>query len=131
MQLNVKTRKDKHNASPFIQPIEAQVEIGYQQWFNAPERKASVEVDCGTWWNLDGDAQAQPTDARWRVSWIVDTSELYAVELRGARPDRYLLLGYFNDEASMEAALAGWENPESVIYHNLSALAARLTALDG
>lgn len=114
-----------------IQPIEAQIETDYQHWAAAPERKASVEVDFGTWWNLYGDAQAQPTDARWRVSWIADTGELYAVELRGARLDRYILLGYFDDQESMDAALAGWEKPESAIYHNLSALAVHLAALGG
>ena len=114
-----------------IQPIEAQIENDYQQWAAAPERKASVDLDYGTWWNLYGDAQAQPTDARWRVSWIADTSELYAVELRGPRRDRYILLGYFDDEASTDAALAGWDKHASPIYHNLSALAAHLAALDG
>jgi hypothetical protein len=88
---------------------------------------------------------AHPTDSRWRVSWLAATSELYAVELtpaphlslrtvqgragrvrEGSRPDRYILLGYFDDGTDVDAALAGWEQDDSLIYHNLSALAAQL-----
>jgi hypothetical protein len=125
--------------------IETKIQTGFQHWIAAPERKASPEVDYGLWWNLRGDAVAHPTDSRWRVSWLAATSELYAVELtpaphlslravqgragrvrEGSRPDRYLLLGYFDDSPAVDAALAGWEQDDSPIYHNLSALATQL-----
>jgi hypothetical protein len=106
--------------------IETKIQTGFQHWIAAPERKASPEVDFGVWWNLNGDAAASPLEPRWRVSWLAATSELYAVELKGSRPDRYILLGYFDDGPDVDAALAGLEQDDSLIYHNLSALAAQL-----
>ena len=77
------------------QNIETKIETGFQHWIAAPERKASPEVDYGVWWTLCGDVAADFSDSRWRVTWLAATGELYAVALEGARPNRYVLLGYF------------------------------------
>ena len=55
----------------------------------APARARSPEVDYGCWWTLD----AHRSHPRWRVSFIVDTGEVYAVELTSQRPDRFIVLG--------------------------------------
>jgi len=76
---------------------------GYQQWIAYPSRHHSVELDFGANWRMALDF------AQWRISWIEDTGELYALALEGPRPDRYFVIGSFTTEAEVEVALAGWD----------------------
>ncbi len=66
-----------------------EIQTGFQAWIAAPARARSPEVDYGCWWTLD----AHRSHPRWRVSFIVDTGEVYAVELTSQRPDRFIVLG--------------------------------------
>ncbi len=97
-----------------------QIQTGYQKWVNEPKRKASAEVDFGAWWTLHGGENEYP---RWRVSWIIRTGELYAVQPGGGQ---HILLGVFASRQEVEQAMNGWADPESPVYHNLAALAERL-----
>ena len=98
--------------------IENQVKRGYAVWIAEPARKRSAELDSGGHWKLHGVHTEHQT---WRVSWIVDTGELYAVD---DRADEFILLGKTkqNDEARAEFFVEGWSNAESPVYDNLWAL---------
>lgn len=81
---------------------------GFQAWIAEPARACSPEVDYGCWWTLK-----DPRDfPRWRVSLIVNTGEVYAVQLEGHRPDKFLLLGCLipseESRAEMERVMEGW-----------------------
>ena len=80
-------------------------QTGYQDWSNTPARRRSGELDFGCHWRLNG--QAFPT---WRVSWIEETGELYALEeLAGIElEDRFIVIGRFPDEDAVELAMNGW-----------------------
>jgi hypothetical protein len=97
-----------------------QIQNDYPKWAENPDRKSSREVDFGAWWTLHGQENEFP---RWRVSWIVNTGELYAVQ---HQTKRFILLGISASQKEVEAAMDGWADPESPIYHNLTALAERL-----
>src|SRR5574341_207954 len=59
-----------------IQPVP---QAGFQTWIAAPVRARSPEVDYGCWWTLK-----DPIDfPRWRVSLLVSTGEVYALQLEG------------------------------------------------
>lgn len=78
---------------------------GFQAWKNAPERRRSPEVDFGVWWTRR-DGLAEPT---WRISWIEQTGELYAVR-NDARLDAHIMIGVFRERIDVEDALQGWEH---------------------
>jgi len=79
-------------------------QTGYQDWSNTPARLRSGELDFGCHWRLN--SQAFPV---WRVSWIEDTGELYALELAGiGLEDRFIVIGRFPDEEAVELAMSGW-----------------------
>ncbi len=96
---------------------------GYHEWIEQPQRKKSGEVDYGVWWRLHG-RRREPT---WRVSWLQDTGELYAV---CPRDDTFTVLDTFETREQVERALHGWADPDSPIYCNLTALATRLYAIE-
>lgn len=98
--------------------IERRIRTAFGEWISTPERERSPEVDCGGWWTLHGDAHEMP---RWRVSWIEKTGELYAA---AERQDKYIVLAGTapGDEEHMERLVDGWSDPDSAIYHNLTAL---------
>ena len=73
----------------------------YEAWASEPKRKRSKEVDFGVFWTAAG--QRWP---RWRVSWIVNTGELYAKELGGK--ERYAVLGIWPTREGIEALMRGW-----------------------
>lgn len=78
---------------------------GFQAWITEPARARSPEVDYGCWWTLD----AHSWYPHWRVSYIVDTGEVYAVALEGPRPDRFTVLGRITGgREAMESAMRGW-----------------------
>jgi hypothetical protein len=85
------------------------IQTGFQPWIREPTRARSPEVDFGCWWTLSGNPREFP---RWRVSWIEDTSELYAVELASHRPHRYIVLARFGGREAVEAAMYGWAESE-------------------
>lgn len=71
--------------------------------FYADERRArSGEVDFGVWWTLPG--QRWPN---WRVSWVRDTGEVYAVAQTSKKGPVVARSGFPTREA-VEAALEGW-----------------------
>jgi hypothetical protein len=85
---------------------------GFQGWIAEPARARSPEVDYGCWWTLKN-----PHDfPRWRVSLLVCTGEVYAVQLGGHRPDKFILLGYLtpgeNSRAEMERVMEGWADSD-------------------
>jgi len=53
---------------------------------------------------------------RWRVSLLIGTGEVYAVQLQGHRPDKFIILGYLTpgeeSRAEMERVMAGWADSE-------------------
>lgn len=63
-------------------------------------RRRSGEVDYGVMWTTD--AYHWP---RYRVSYVIDTGELYALCLSHGPVE---LLGVFIDREACERALAGW-----------------------
>lgn len=73
-------------------------------------RKHSPEVDYGVWWR---DGQAYPT---YRVSFIVDTGELYAIDVNEKSVEILAIftefgLEKYDDEARkkfVESVMAGW-----------------------
>jgi hypothetical protein len=81
-------------------------------------RLYSGEVDFGVLWR---DGQMWPT---YRVSWVMETGEFYAIRLSG-RHDRVELLGTVEGRTAAEDALDGWANIEPM---ELSWVRARLAA---
>ncbi len=95
-----------------------QFQTGYQQWAADPRRARSGEHDFGAWWTIGGNPRSYP---RYRLSWIEDTGELYAVCHDGGKPDRFILIARFPDAESVERALEGWTD----ITPNLPAIMAQ------
>lgn len=90
------------------------IQTGFQQWINEPVRARSPEVDYGCWWALR-DRRDWP---HWRVSLIVSTGEVYAVEVHSHKPDRFIVLGHVTPgepgRAEMEATMQGWAEGETL-----------------
>lgn len=84
------------------------IQAGFQSWITEPARARSPEVDYGCWWMLNGPREFP----RWRVSFIVDTAEVYAVKLEGHRPNEFIVLGKISTgcdvRAEMERRMQGW-----------------------
>lgn len=74
--------------------------------FFADERRAkSGEIDFGVWWR---DGSEYPT---YRVSFIVDTGELYALDMQETNAELIGVIEGANEEdrrATVEAVLEGW-----------------------
>jgi len=70
-----------------------------------PRRRASGEVDYGVHWTEPGSRWPQ-----YRVSFVEETGELYAAELKPLPIDegRVELLGKFDDREAVDRALRGW-----------------------
>ncbi len=100
----------------------------YEKWIKEPTRAKSGEVDFGANWLLHGQDQ-QPQFPRWRVSWIADTGELYAVELTRSM-DRFIPLSTISDRSSVENALDGWATYGYAIYQNIAALLAQIVRME-
>ena len=88
----------------------------FQAWIAEPARARSPEVDYGCWWVLK-----DPRDfPRWRVSLIVNTGEVYAVQLEGHRPDKFIVMGYLTpgeeSRAAMERAMEGWADSDMRLF---------------
>lgn len=88
-------------------PLE--IQAGFQAWIAAPARARSPEVDYGCWWWIRRPAEYP----HWRVSFIVDTGEVYAVAMAGQRPDQFIVLGCLTGgRQAMETAMHGWAEGE-------------------
>ncbi len=71
-----------------------------------PRRRSSDEVDLGATWRAAG------SDATWRVAWLRETGELYAVRTdsltgSGSSPT---VLAVVPDEVALDALLDGWRD---------------------
>ncbi len=98
---------------------------GYRSWIAKDNvRSISNEVDFGFYWTPNGNENVFP---RWRVSWIVNTGELYAVQVA---KDRYILLDVVRERTEVDKLMEGWAESGSPIYHNLRSLARRIEALE-
>lgn len=76
----------------------------YQSWRQDAARRTSREVDYGAWWRLGKD-----NFPRYRVSWMRDTGELYAVALQYP-PTRFFVIGTFKTRREVEERMAGWSD---------------------
>lgn len=70
-----------------------------KEFFADKRRMRSRELDFGVWWR---DGRNYPT---YRVSWIADTGEVYALDQTEQRVE---LLGKAGTEADIEQKLDGW-----------------------
>jgi len=79
--------------------------ISEEEFFGDEKRRKSPEVDFGAWWGL----LSRNETGKWRVSWIEDTGELYAV-CRGT----VIVLGTYKRE-EVEERMRGWEEPRNQV----------------
>jgi hypothetical protein len=74
--------------------------------FDDPRRALRSEHELGDLWLGDG----FPPPA-WRAAWLPATGELYVQRLGGVRPGgRVTVVAHFDDEATIEQRLAGWQD---------------------
>jgi hypothetical protein len=86
------------------------IQTGYKVWAAMPRRALSPEVDYGVQWGL----HARRDFPTWRVSLLVDTGEIFAVELQSM--DRFAVLGVVEpDRKAAETALAGWADSDMTL----------------
>ena len=97
---------DRQSSLPF------KIHPGFRAWAAVPRRAFSPEVDYGVNWGL-----LSPRDwPRWRVSFIVSTGEVHAVELNGL--DRFAVLGKVEPtREAAEEALKGWADGEMTLLN--------------
>jgi hypothetical protein len=72
-----------------------------REFYGTRGGERSGEVDFGVWWRLGEPPREQP----WRVSWVRDTGDVYAV---AARTGSVELLGTIPSEDELERRFAGW-----------------------
>jgi len=77
-------------------------------WCDQEQRRRSGEVDFGSRWQVIGG----PEWPLYRVSWIVNTGELYAIEERLEGRRRLCVLGTITDRETVERLMDGWCEPE-------------------
>ncbi len=81
---------------------------GFDEWMRSGKRAASKEIEFGQWWRFGR--------SYWRVSWIQETNELYAVE-RG-ESDRFVLLTEL-DRNAVNELMKKWfdgDNLEALLH---------------
>lgn len=72
-------------------------------------RDASHEIDVGLWWR--GHGNPTPPTPVFRAAYVVDTGELYLMQLEGLPGGgRIDVVARFPDHATLDRALAGWED---------------------
>jgi len=98
----------------------------FQNWVIKDHRRlVSREIDFGVNWTLTG-KERWP---HWRVSWIEETGELYAVEMTestGANKRRFVALATIPSLEEVELALTNWADPDCPFNNNLTELHMRL-----
>ena len=90
-------------------------------WIREPKRARSPEIDYGCHWRRRG------SHTQWRVSWIEQTGELYAVNLWS---QEFAVLCVLTDRPAVEGAMEGWA-ALCVSDGSLDVLLARLQAMEG
>ena len=98
------------------------IQPGYRSWIDTPARKKSGELDFGANWLLHG-RDGQPRFPHWRISWIMDTGELYAYDGH----NQFIQLATIADREGVENTLKGWSNYRTPFYQNLAALQQHLS----
>lgn len=78
------------------------IQKGYKKFIENRRRHGSKEVDFGFNWKLRT-GQRYPL---WRLSWIENTGELYAVNMKNL--DDFIVIGKFNSLEDVENFLSGW-----------------------
>lgn len=83
--------------------------MNYKEWISDLKRKYSPEWDYGVHWTLKelGPKPTHPFYIKFRVSWIKDTGELYAVSL-DEEHRHFFILGVFESKDDVERRMAGW-----------------------
>jgi len=98
----------------------------FQDWVIQDHRRlVSREVDFGVNWTLTGNERWP----HWRVSWIEETGELFAVEMTemsGSNERRFVVLATLPKLEDVEIALTNWADPDCPFNNNLTALHTRL-----
>ncbi len=84
-------------AFSFFEAIGMGIASGYHAWMDQARRTGSRQVPFGEYWRMH--------DARWRVSWIEDTGELYAADVRS---DRFFVLGHFATRREVTRKMQRW-----------------------
>jgi len=77
-----------------------------EEFFKDESRRKSPEVDFGCWWGLLSRSEMK----KWRVSWIKDTGELYAV-CKGI----VIILGKYETREEVEKRMEGWAEPKNQV----------------
>ena len=103
---------------PFLETVDRQAALpfrtytGYRLWSAVPRRALSPEVDYGVNWGL-----LSPRDwPKWRVSFILFTGEIHAVELNGL--DQFAVLGQVEPRReAAETVLQGWADGEMTLVN--------------
>lgn len=95
----------------------------YTNFIQHPARAGSHEVDFGAWWSDRILPDGTRKGPYWRVSWICDTGELYAVSMG----TKLVILGIYHTRDQVDRAMEGWSNYELPEYMDLRALAERLS----
>lgn len=82
--------------------------VGYVDWLAVNPARQSIEVDYGFWWSMETrlDQRLPPF---WRVSWIANTGELYAVD---RTRNRFFVIGVLPTRQAVDEAMEGWELSE-------------------
>lgn len=96
--------------------IEEQIRKGYKEWISTPERKRSPEVDFGCWWTLNIGKDDIRRPPFWRVSWIKDTGELYAVNLS---QDTFFVIATISGREHVEDLMDGWAESNKQFHMDL------------
>jgi hypothetical protein len=93
----------------------------FSDWIQEPARARSLEVDYGVHWRRAGSRTS------WRLSWIKNTGEMYAVNLWSKD---YAVLAVLRGREAAEGAMAGWAQLCGS-DGSLDAIAARLQVSGG
>ena len=95
-----------------------EIKTGYEEWAADPRRAKSPEVDFGVHWYEERAVRGGVFWPTWRISWIQNTGELYAVEQASSspeRPRRFVVLGVFPTREEVERFMEGWaERPRRI-----------------
>ena len=79
-------------------------------WCAVEPRQRSPEVDFGVWWYIPDSPDSW--GPHWRVSWVADTGELYAIESKSYGLRRLLLLGKYRTRVGVERRMKRWTDPD-------------------
>lgn len=87
--------------------------LTYEEFMTDPIRERSPELDFGVLWR-----RLEQTWPTYRISWIQNTGELYAVQNTDL-PDSSrtcVVLGVFKTKDDVEKAMKGWTEPGFTVF---------------